>query len=538
MTAPPFAIPAGMDWDPIKKRFFKRLPEKAKVEPRQSLYSQQSHREAEARFAQRTPLPRSAFASSSSTPLGYKARLVADAAFRTSPSYSSIQRRKYAVIEANLGQLQHVSTTSLNPSGFRETGPTEHSKRWDVSIKSLHHTSPMGSLLCFGNGSGDLFFLDTWPSSRHERCSPLSVLLAMRTTPDADSGEISPSELVDLKSLSNVLLHMDNRFSLYSIHEEHFAIFHDNSIIVGVLEKSGSRLLRGTANSLLQMKATTEQVQHLCMRGLQNESGSSSQEPITLAYATQRRLYIVQLQYNSVTTMEAASQALSSDIICLEMSPLGEKLFVGLRNGTIVEYDTGSFLREHKESEAGVEAGAPSAQRGKKLKPKRSSRQHHTALGMGAVTHIKSLSHEEMVVAYSSGELYLVHPRALSEPLVRYHGHVNSWSLDLPMTIDAEHRLLAVAGQDRKVRIWSLDHPLPLHHEQSNHVNSAKEAQLDLADGQLSTRPLQETTFASPISGLAFCQRRYITNLRHHSMSRGLPALAVSCHGNEIAFFE
>lgn len=110
------------------------------------------------------------------------------------------------------------------------------------------------------------------------------------------------------------------------------------------------------------------------------------------------------------------------------------------------------------------------------------------------------------------------------------------------MTVEIPHRLLAVAGQDRRVRIWSLDHPLPLHYTTNTlHQERVDQPVFDLFHDELCTKTLQETTFSAPVTALAFCQRRYMANMETKAfmspLPRGLPALAVSC-GNEIGFFE
>jgi len=523
-----------MDWDPIKKRFFKKLPEKAKVEPRHSPSTQQSHQDAEARFAQRTPLRRSAFAGSSFRPLGFQARLATTAAGICSVTNSSVQQRRRAVMEANLGRMKHVSTLSLNTSGIRETGSTERRQRQTASVNRLHHAPFMGSFLCFSNGCDDLFYLDASPFRSPESCSAISVFLSMRIAPDVESGEISPNAMVDLKTFSNAILHWERKAtSLYHLHEKLVAIFYEDNIIVGVLEKSGSQLLRCTAKIGWDSPTRVERIQHLCVRSSPDQSTSPKKGSVILACATQRQVHLVRLHSQTVSTAEAAFQHLHSDIICLEMLSFGGTLFVGLRNGTIMEYNTSNILGEQDTSSA----DAPPSRRTKPRR-KRYSGLHHPALGKGAVTHIKAVSDDEVIVAYTSGEMFLVHPKTISKPLIRYQGHMNSWSFGLPMTVDVEHRLLAVAGQDRKVRVWSLDYPLPLQGTPSTVAGDAKDEELNLADGRLGSKPLQETIFAIPISGLAFCQRRYISNLESDSTSRGLPALAVSCHGNEIAFFE
>lgn len=49
----------------------------------------------------------------------------------------------------------------------------------------------------------------------------------------------------------------------------------------------------------------------------------------------------------------------------------------------------------------------------------------------------------------------------LLRPLRYYSGHCNSYMFELGLCINEPHRLLACAGVDRRVRIWSLDNDTP-----------------------------------------------------------------------------
>lgn len=79
----------------------------------------------------------------------------------------------------------------------------------------------------------------------------------------------------------------------------------------------------------------------------------------------------------------------------------------------------------------------------------------------GSVTNLAFVSSSEMLIVRINGQVELVDV-ATSQVKCRYQGHVNSYSFTLGMAVDKELRLFALAGLDRRVRIWSLDSPLPL----------------------------------------------------------------------------
>lgn len=79
----------------------------------------------------------------------------------------------------------------------------------------------------------------------------------------------------------------------------------------------------------------------------------------------------------------------------------------------------------------------------------------------GSVTNIAIVSATELLVVRINGSIQLV-DIATGEVKQRYLGHVNSYRYKLAFAVDKESRLLALAGIDSRVRVWSLDSPLPL----------------------------------------------------------------------------
>ncbi|PAV17093.1 hypothetical protein PNOK_0715700 [Pyrrhoderma noxium] len=77
-----------------------------------------------------------------------------------------------------------------------------------------------------------------------------------------------------------------------------------------------------------------------------------------------------------------------------------------------------------------------------------------------AVTHLKTVREWNLLAGTSSGELEMFDLRFCSEirpvPCMVFNGHVNSYSLDLGLSIDPTSTFLFAAGQDRQIRAWSL----------------------------------------------------------------------------------
>ncbi|KAJ9475946.1 hypothetical protein PHBOTO_006006 [Pseudozyma hubeiensis] len=79
----------------------------------------------------------------------------------------------------------------------------------------------------------------------------------------------------------------------------------------------------------------------------------------------------------------------------------------------------------------------------------------------GSVTNLAVVSATELLIVRINGTVQLV-DMATGEIRQRYRGHVNSYHYKLAITIDRRTRMLALAGLDRRIRVWSLDSPLPL----------------------------------------------------------------------------
>ncbi|EJC97822.1 uncharacterized protein FOMMEDRAFT_137223 [Fomitiporia mediterranea MF3/22] len=77
-----------------------------------------------------------------------------------------------------------------------------------------------------------------------------------------------------------------------------------------------------------------------------------------------------------------------------------------------------------------------------------------------AITRLQTVGDWEMLVATSAGELEMFDLRFATgnrvQPIIKYDGHVNSYLLDLGITIDPTSSFLFAEGQDRRIRAWVL----------------------------------------------------------------------------------
>jgi len=573
MAPPPFPVPQGMDWDPIKKRFFKALPEKARVESESTSIPSKEQNEKE--FDRLHPIAPSPFANSQSDPLSLST-------LRSSLiSASEVQRFKREVIESTLGRAKNVSTTTIIPWSQRSAWlafEAVQNNTWKIRINALYSCSHLGSLLYFTNGSSDVFLLDTSHITRSESSCAISHVFDYIPRPRSHHPELTFAiNLDNISCVSDLRLPaqpIDGRWRCVSFDETRLANTTEDQLAIydiGNTSQDKTPLPERSHRTklLAQLKVKPGQIRMLCVREIEKYT--------ILAFASQRQFgFCYDVQGPMIAKGDVAFQNVTSDVIALEVTPDGSTILVGLRNGEVKRYSSQHFLKSNLRR-ARLSVKAPQGcvielpGREHAMYESQSKGVLLKIPGKGAVTNIKAVSNQEVIVAYSSGQVFLIDPENRFKVIIReFVGHVNSWSLDLvsaslrslsicftvhhanllpshyqPLCIDSSNRLFAFAGQDRKVRIWSLCHPIPLHQRQGSQSHQAHQddSVYDLAQKSLSNKSLQDTTFSALITGLTFCQRRQSANVegqRNESFLKrgGLPGLAVACQGNEIAFFE
>ncbi|KAF9524251.1 hypothetical protein CPB83DRAFT_774106 [Crepidotus variabilis] len=145
-------------------------------------------------------------------------------------------------------------------------------------------------------------------------------------------------------------------------------------------------------------------------------------------------------------------------------------IYAGCRNGSIERFD----LRESSHSQI--------------LFDSRFDQQPRSS-----VLHLKCLRDNELLVCHQNGELVSFDLRFLASnaknPLQTFEGHVNSYLPTLGLAIDSYQNFLFAAGQDRRVRGWSLRNGIQLYPSPT------------LARAEASTNPFS-TVFPSPVTAL------------------------------------
>ncbi|KAH8114711.1 hypothetical protein DFH11DRAFT_1855309 [Phellopilus nigrolimitatus] len=176
----------------------------------------------------------------------------------------------------------------------------------------------------------------------------------------------------------------------------------------------------------------------------------------TLSLGLTRKLVIVK-DIGHVPIKEYTTFRTKSDVLSLFQLP--NTVTIGSRNGEVRLFDI--RMREDAGSELLGDRfsaeGNPAAKVGTKAKK---------AGAHSAITHLQGVREWELLVGTSAGELELFDRRFFSgtrsQPTIIFPGHVNSYVLDLGITTDPSQDFVFAAGQDRRVRGWSLRTGRPL----------------------------------------------------------------------------
>lgn len=419
MTLPPFLVPRGMDWDPIKKRFFKKLPAQAKVENVDLSSSQKIQKKDKAEHL-KSLQPSSIDAKPSRSSLGQSLTT-----YNSAPNHLLTQQRRRAAIQTSLGHAKHVSTTLIIPWA-RQGQDVNSFPNSDGCVTLLHSMPALGSIMCLSNKDRTPFFLDTSHVTQLESSSAETLLFSLL-------GAVNiVTEYSDIRSLSDRLFfNMGSEGeanNITSFKGDYAASVWGGFLNFGRLSNRDSQSKKSPCiKRIFQARISKKdhQYDHLCFQILRSADLTLEEEECFLAYAVQREVTVIYVKYSGdANTPEndkpplviLALQIMESDITAIQFLPSGIVLLVGLRNGTILYFSTREFLEK----------------KGPKIRDiSTASSQKLPVFGEGAVTHIQAVSDHEIVIAYSSGEMFLVDPASRDEPIVCFHGHINSWSLNL-----------------------------------------------------------------------------------------------------------
>ncbi|KAL5482471.1 hypothetical protein ACEPAI_9065 [Sanghuangporus weigelae] len=140
-----------------------------------------------------------------------------------------------------------------------------------------------------------------------------------------------------------------------------------------------------------------------------------------------------------------------SDVLSVVQSP--NTITAGLRSGEVRLFD----VRTRGDVSTELFGSRYSRRSDWELGP---SKDMKSRMAHAAVTHLQQLGDWEMLVGTSSGELEMFDLRFATgtrvEPTTSFKGHVNSYLLDLGIATDPTSSFLFAAGQDRRIRAWSL----------------------------------------------------------------------------------
>ncbi|KAI5121080.1 hypothetical protein M0805_008593 [Coniferiporia weirii] len=176
----------------------------------------------------------------------------------------------------------------------------------------------------------------------------------------------------------------------------------------------------------------------------------------TLALGMSHKLVFV----NDVGSVASAKRhttfPMKSDVLSILQHP--NTLIAGFRSGEVRLFD----VRAPERSATGTEilggrfTGATHLNDSNSVK----TRKERPRKAHAAITHLRGVRAWEMLVCTSAGELEMFDLRFCTgnrtQPTMIFTGHVNEYLLDLGLTIDPSASFLFAAGQDNRIRGWSL----------------------------------------------------------------------------------
>lgn len=556
MSDPPFAVPVGMEWDPHKRRFFKAVPGKpaatARVEAEaDKVKPGKRHgglRTAAVNRPVRPNVPDALSLRLINRPrAGGHAQVLCGLRSDT-PRLGAVQGSQRAVAAQQLSHARFTRTACA----YRNDSLMASVNRRLVGIHGLCSSAVLGSLVHLMSWNGHVYLIDT--SQMHpDTVTEVTLHLAELSwfaprRPYQMQMPLSPNTLAFRASMADrLLLHTPVEIpDCYGLDEDCFVSF------VSPLELEISRLSthessqQGGRSIIVQPEKVKVHIPRswprggyvtLSLRRLVHENTA------TLCVGVGSNLFVFRVgmaQFSATDQPDKSklSMRVDSDVIAQDISPSGRHMVVGCRNGRVLRL--------------AIETAGDGAGASHKSPIKADEKDYLPVRGVGAVTNVKYFSEDEVVLAFSSGKLILLSLQQAITPLLEFEGHINSWTLNPAMAIDLPCRLFALAGQDRRVRIYTLDHAFPLSNSLANRAASTSankaatdqedQKTIDLSCDRPNGQRLNEVTFANEVTGLTFCQRCGVA--RDEGMQnatflpRGVPALAVACGGSEIAFFE
>ncbi|THH03903.1 hypothetical protein EW145_g5916 [Phellinidium pouzarii] len=381
-------------------------------------------------------------------------------AFKRSPSMTSASHLK--VIRsgnssfAERTRLVHELAGRALSFSHTELDPPVRPLSWHSSkITAFHTTTLDGTFnVLAGDSSGVLHCsrVEPRPISRPDHSSELqsdAFNNNARVFTSYYLGSGAPVDHIALSGSTAVYVVSNGMFDLASYI---ISVEYDTSVIISAISS--------TCNNC-----------QLCIRDLKapDDSGIffvSLPSPFSTALhrtGMSRRVVFVKDISSVASAKSYTTLRTKSDVLSIFQRP--NTLFAGCRSGEVRLFD----VRSLEGGSAGVEllggrfAGAtqPSHFRSVTTWREEKVRKAHAA-----VTHLREVRTWEMLVCTSAGDLEMFDLRFCTgnrtQPTMAFTGHVNSYLLDLGIAIDPSSSFLFAAGQDRRVRGWSLRTGEPL----------------------------------------------------------------------------
>ncbi|MCO5599863.1 hypothetical protein L7F22_053970 [Adiantum nelumboides] len=561
MAEPPFPVPIGMEWDPEKKKFFKAAPKGGPSSQRKS-FSRKKKRKTElsiphdgkatqtGKSSQQLEIPTLHPRFSS---FGQNHANVWLSLRSAAPRISDIHKTQQTLVIQQLSQLRHFRTATAD----MPHGPSPFFNRRLVGIHDLNGNDRFGSILFFMSWNGFVYSIDTsqmHPTGKTEVALHLAELSwHAPQRPYQDRIPLSPTTLSFRATMADRLLVYapSETPDCYGLDDDCFAFFASPlELKVYRLSTSDSNEQSGRCINVMPDKYHLKIPRSWPTGGYITLSMRRFREKgcliICVGVGNRICLYRIAITedqvgpfgMNYIPSQSKIFRRVDSDIMSHDISPSGTNVIVGCRNGRVASLP---LVFEDGNTDMAYKSG------------KIAESDYIPLRGVGAVTNVKHMSEEEILLAYSSGSLVSCLLHKPNQAHMVYEGHINSWTLNPPMTIDLRYKVFALAGQDRRVRIWSFDHARPLGYDSNSIQEQHQTMEEDDIDDEMSSfdphrdststqQKLSQVTFANQITGLAFCQRFAVSNDEAMQNStflpRGVPALAISCGGSEVTFFE
>ncbi|KAG5719273.1 Dual specificity phosphatase ibp1 [Termitomyces sp. T112] len=235
----------------------------------------------------------------------------------------------------------------------------------------------------------------------------------------------------------------DSRGWLYSSAESESVLFQADVNLqpeseVSSISTYGARCIATSfgpsAKIAVQDLNMTGRISLLSLTGLHDIWSSHFEEASLVLGVSTKAVYMSDIDAFSVQHLET-----HSDVFAVRQH--GTVIFAGCRNGNIMQFDKRL------------------GKRGQKLHTNRFSKQQRTS-----VLHLEMLTDWQVLTSYMNGGLMTFDLRFTREgsPLVQYHGHHNTYTQRLGIAIDPSHEFLFAAGEDRRIRAWSVHTGRPL----------------------------------------------------------------------------